>query len=468
MKKIIITILAVSLFSCGELTDFTDVTNPNLSETSVVGQQNSSSIWLTGVERQMSLLLNEIVINAEIASDNYNNDQTFYNQFLDDLDINFVDDDIADLQFDLHRMREMALFGINNVGPGDPNYTTEVEAEYNFFTGMASLYAGAYFTGMPEETGGIPLSSTENLTNAASSFNAAIGINSLPEYHLALARTHYLLGNRMEAMTAASNALGLSSDFLRSATFDQAEGPVNTMESGLYERGSFDDLQPLPTLDFLDPKYSFVSPAEDAPVHYLKAEEAHLILIEGHIASGDLAAAQQAMSDLAALIGTRSVRNIDDAIENRTHFAPKTRPDSSCVVVNGRAGLVLDRDDGNVNIPDVSGTSLTQDDIDNIASEDEALYLLYRTRQEIFIAEGMRMVDMGVKLVISETEQLQNENVTAGGTGSEPQIPGFLASVATSLDAIEYTPGTCVATTMVDVNQLLVDNKSSAMVLPFH
>ena len=86
MKRLTILSLIVFLtIGCGDLTDFTEVENPNLSETSVVGQPNSAAIWLTGIERQMANVLNEIVINAEIASDNYMNDQTFFNQFLDGL-----------------------------------------------------------------------------------------------------------------------------------------------------------------------------------------------------------------------------------------------------------------------------------------------------------------------------------------------------------------------------------------------
>jgi len=203
-------------------------------------------------------------------------------------------------------------------------------------------------------------------------------------------------------------------------------------------------------------------------VNYLKAEEAMLIQIEGMIAMGDLAGAKTRMAELGAVVAARPVKSVDDSIEGRTEFAPATRPDSACVVVNGRAGLVLERHEGNVDIPAISGTSLTAEDIDGINTEDEALYFLYRTRQEIFIAEGMRMVDMGVKLVIGETEQLINDAVTEGSLGTAPQIPGFIDSVRDQLDLITYDPANCTATTNIDVSQLLVNNKTSPMVLPFH
>ena len=475
MKKLIIFSFLLAFMGCSDVVDFTEVENPNLSEASVVGQLNSSTIWLSGIERQLSLLVNEFVINAEIVSDNYTNVETFFNQFLDELAIIAQDDDIADLQFDLHRLREMAVFGKEQVGPADENYTAEIEAEYNYFEGLAYMYSGMYFTGLPAEAGGVPLTDAENYAQAISLFDAAIALISKPEYHLAKARVHYLLGNQAEAVSAATAATDASADFLRFASFDEQEEPDNTMELALYERGTFDDLQPLPTLDFLDPKYSFNTAQVDDPVYYLKAEEAWLIQIEAAIADGDLGTARTIMGALLDLVNARGTKSVDDAIEGRTERNPKSRPDSSCVVVNGRAGLVLDRNevdmDGRnvlVDIPNISGTSLTQADIDSMTDEDTALEILYRTRQEIFIAEGLRMVDMGVKFVISETEQLQNDNVTAGGIGTEAQIPSYIQNVANQLDAITYDPGTCTATTVVNVTEILVANKADKAVLPFN
>lgn len=469
MKRITLFSLIIFLtVGCSDLVDFTEVENPNLSEASVVGQPNSASIWLTGIERQLANVLNEIVINAEIASDNYMNDQTFFNQFLDGLNINSQDNDVIDIEFDIHRLREMAKFGTNEVGPGDPNIDATVSAEFLFFEGLSHLYAAMYYTGFPSEPGGAVLSSADNYARAIALFDQAIATNSLPEYHLAKARAQYYTGDQAGALKSATDATTVSADFMRAAQFDELEEPDNVMEDALYERGTFDDLQPLPTLDFLDPKYSFNTAGEDDPIRYLKAEEGWLIRIEAMIASGDLAAAQGMMGDLLALVQARGMKEVDDSIEGRTHFAEGTRPDSSCIEVNGRMGLVLDRDQGNVMIPNISGTSLTQADIDGIGSEDDALYLLYRTRQEIFIAEGLRMADMGVKLVISEIEELQNDNVTSGGTGTTAQIPSFIEAVKDQLDGITYDPGSCTASTMIDLNMMLVNNKGDAAVLPFH
>lgn len=473
MKKIAITILGVlTLFSCtngfDDVVDFTQVENPNLSEGSVVGVENSAEILLLGVERELAFALNEILILAELGSDNYVNTQTFFSQFLDVLEMQATDPDIRDTARDIQRLRELAVFGLEVVGPGDPNYNEATEAEFNFLKGVASMYSAMYFSALPDAPFGVPLSAVQHYQNALASFDAALALNPKPEYHLAKARCFYYTGNQAEAVSAAQAALGLSTNFDRFAQFDEANGPVNAFENALYERATFDDLQPLPTLDFLDPKYSFLDPEEDAPVHYLKAEEAYLILAEANLADGNAAAAQGNMSDLLNLIATREIRNIDDSIEQRIEVTPGSRPDNASVVVNGRAGLVLDRQSGNVDIPSVSGTSLTVADIPSITADDAGLELLYRTRQEVFIAEGIRFADMGVKLIIDENEILLNENISDGDLGTNPVIPSFIEAVIPNLDAITYDAVSGVAATTIDLNQILVANKTSAEVLPFH
>jgi len=471
-KHIIILSSIVTFFGCtnnfDEVVDFKEILNPNLSESSVVGVENSSIILLEGAERELSFALNEILILAELGSDNYVNTQTFFSQFLDGLEMQATDPDIRDTARDIQRLRETALFGLEIVGPGDPNYTQATEAEFNFFVGISHLLSAMYFSALPAEPFGVPLSASQHYQNAIDSFNAALVLSEKPEYHLAKARANYYLGNQAEAVAAAQAALDLNTSFTRFARFDEANGPVNAFENALYQRATFDDLQPLPSLDFLDPKYSFLSPTEDAPVHYLKAEEAYLILAEANLAEGNAAAAQANISSLLDLIATREVRNIDDSIEQRIEVDPGSRPDNANVIVNGRSGLVLDRQAGNVDIPSVSGTSLTDVDIPSFTADDSGLTLLYRTRQEVFIAEGIRFVDMGVKLIMDENEILLNDNVNEGDLGTVPTIPSFIASIIPDLDAINYNPDTGIVNTNVDLNEILVTNKTSDQVLPFH
>lgn len=471
MKKIIVLIIVILTYSCddfNEVVNFTEVENPNLSKTSIVGQPNSSEIWLSGIERQMANVLNEILILAELGSDNYVNTQTFFNQFLDQLDIRVTDPDIRDTQNQIARLAKMALFGLEEVGPGDPNYSNELQAEFHFYLGISRMYAGMYFSYLPQETLGAPVSATTNLESAVTSFDSAIGLNAKAEYHLARARCQYYLGNKSEAITSATNAINKDDDFTKVVNFDEKEDPDNTFEDALYERGTFDDLQPLPSLDFLDPKYSRLTSEIDPPVHFLKAEEAYLILAEANLADNKPMDAQQNLTDLLSLIGKREVRTIDDKVEQRTQKSVGSRPDKATVTVNGRAGLVLDRQAGKVDIPSVSGTSLTTAEISTLAADDPGLILLHRTRQEVFIAEGIRFVDMGIKLVIDENEILQNDNVAMGDPGTSPVIPSFIDSVKKELDKISFVKGAGTATTTLNVSKILVDNKNSNQVLPFH
>lgn len=471
MKKIILLTIVFLIYSCddfNEVVDFAEVENPNLSESSIVGQPNSAKIWLTGIERQMANVLNEVLILAELGSDNYVNTQTYFSQFLDELDIRITDPDIRDTQNQIARLAKMANFGLDKVGPGDPNYSDALQAEFHFFLGVSRMYAGMYFSYLPEETLGAPKSAKENLESAIQSFDSAIKLNAKAEYHLARARCNYYLGNKSEAVTSANNALTANKTFDRVVNFDEKEGPVNIMENALYERATFDDLQPLPSLDFLDPKYSFLTSDKDAPVHFLKAEEAHLILAEANLSESKPGDAQQNLTDLLALVKTREVRNIDDTIEQRSQKDEGSRPDKNTIIVNGRTGLVLDRQAGNVDIPSVSGTSLTATEISSLNADDAGLILLYRTRQEIFMAEGIRFVDMGVKLVIDENEILQNDNVSKGDPGTTPMIPTFIDSVKKKLDEITYDKSAGTVTTAINVSEILVQNKSSKEVLPFH
>lgn len=476
MKKILITALALSIViligGCSDnlkdATDFTSIEDPNLVPESFIGSPNSGVIWLRGIERQMSNVFNELITVAEIGSDNYDNVNTFFNQFLDILDIRPDDTDMRDTHNDFARLREMTIFGINDVAPNDPVISDNTIAELTFFRGVFNLFAGMYFSELPNEVNGIPITSVEHYNLAIESFNSAIALNPLPEYYLARARAFYYLGMQSEAVSDASTVISLNNTLLRTIRFDNLNGPDNTMQDAIFDRGQFDDLQPLPSLDFLDPKFSFLSADEDSPIPFLKAEEAYLIIAEAGFADGNMTVVQDNLTSLLNLISTREVRSINDGVEGRTQGAPGSRPDNSSVVVNGRPNLVLTRNEGEIMIPSISGTSLTQTDINTMINDDSSLELFYRTRQEVFFAEGIRFADMGVKLIMDLTEISGNPNVSEGDSGTIPVIPSFIDTIKDQLDAITYDPITGQATTVINLNQVLVQNKTSNEVLPFH
>ncbi|MEM7299426.1 MAG: hypothetical protein AAF391_14305, partial [Bacteroidota bacterium] len=433
LKLILISALFGLMVNGCDLTDPTEVVNPNITEETIVGTPNSTSLWLVGMERQMAITYNSLVDIAELAADNYVNTQTFFNQAFDGLDIRFNDADVNTLQFTIADLRESANTGINTIHPGDSESTDEQLAELYFYRGWGYLLAGEIFKTLPDVPGETALAADQHIANAVLDFEEAELIdNTNASYKLALARAYYYSGDRSNAVTKANEAITLDPDLLRSVEYDAVNGPTNTMQNALQDRGNFDDYQPLPSLDFLDPKQYAISGTEDSPIHIQKIEEAHLIIAEAQIADGTLTDANQTMRDVIALVATRQVATIDDAVEGRTNDATTNtfnRPDVTTATVAfagevARAGLILDRQAGDVSVPIVSGTSLTDADVNGLVTEDDFLEALYLMRQEIFIAEGRRMTDLGIKLPVSEVEQLSNPNITSSDI--EADVPTFL------------------------------------------
>lgn len=472
-KISIVAASALVIVGC-ETVDPTNVVNPNLSESALVGQPNSSQSWLNGLERQLAITANNNLIVAEIASDNYVNTQTFFNQFVDGLNIDWQDDDVDDSQFHIARLREMAFFGLDEIGPNDPNYSAEIEAEYQFFAGLSHLMAAMYYKALPGSAGGAVLSRDAHLDAAINYFTASNTANSNTSAMMGLMRAYYLKGDAGNAVTWADNAIAAEPDFLRVITFDPQNSrgnsnsndyTVNSLQDALYDRGSFDDLQPLPKLDFLDPKFSVVSANEDSDIPLFKIEEAHLVKAEAANAAGNDPGALVALTDLFTVVAGRPVRTINDATEDRTERNPASRPDSTDITVDGRPGLVLSRKSGTVDIPSVSGTSYDAAMVTGLTG-DAMLEAIYNIRQEVFIAEGMRMMDMGLTLVVSQNESLLNDNVSSGDT--EADIPAFLAGIAGNIDAITYDPVARTCTIDNDITALIVANKGTDYVCPFH
>jgi len=461
---ILLTGALMFLNSCEDPEDSFSPKNPDLAVDAVVGTANSAQSVLVGANRQLSRAMNEFVVISEITSDNYVNTATFFNQFLDGLNVDATDDDIDDTQFEIHRLRELATTGRDVIAPADEGSTAEQIAEFNFLIGMSHLLFGENFKSIPGEPGGPVLDAATHLAEANKSFQTAISGTSnsdlIAACNLGAARASYRLGNKSDAVAFANAAIGLDPTFIKFAEFDAANGPANTMQNALYDRGTFDDLQPLPRLDFLDPKYNGTDVTTDINIPLLKIEEAHLILIEAAISNSDLPGAQQIMKDLIALVATRPTATFNDSAEGRTQDAPGSRPDSTNAMIAAsdsdplRAGLVLDRNSGNVTVPTVSGTSVTDAMVDMVGSEDEALELLYLMRQEIFIAEGRRMADLGIRFVVSDVEFRSNDNVATSDL--EPIIPDFIGTFGGDIDGFNYDVMTGEATILHNLNKVLV------------
>ena len=465
-------------FTGCDLVDPTSVTNPNITEETALNLPALGGPWLNGLSRQTVLAYNDVLPAAELASDNYFNSNNFY---LSDDRLDFLNDQhptVQGLQFTIADLRESALFGLNEVRARDQALTAAQLAEFHFYNGLSHLLSGMYFKTLPAADGGPALSSAEHYRLAAEAFDAALAAGGsadhVPSYHLAKARAHFYLGNREQAVAAATAALAADADYVRYVTFDpvnsQAVEPTDSeIEDALWER-STTDLQPLPRLDFLDPKFQdYGSSTTDAPVPMFKAEEAYLIQAQAELAAGSLNSAKTTMKALLALVATRPVATIVDT-DRRTSRAPATRPNTADWKVKrtpsqeAESGLVLTRASGvQIQVPTVSGTSVTPAQVDAASSVESALELLYLLRQEIFMAEGLRFVDLGLKMPVHEEEALTNASITADDR--QGFIPAFLPRG--DFDAFTLDAAAKVATVQHDLNAILVANRASPAVVPF-
>jgi tetratricopeptide (TPR) repeat protein len=490
MRKLATIILAFSLTAMGlagcDLLDSQNVENPELTQDAALSNPNPLERWVAGLEEQMVITLDETVIYTSIATDNYSNRETFYNQQADNLDFISEDNDLLEMLREQSELRESAAFGkeevVNRAENPDPNLV----AELDFYLGVSHLFLGESFLNAPLEASGPSASPDEHYQEAVNAFQNAIdnGNGDQTGYKLAQARAYYNLGDQQNAVDRAQEVLNEDPQYVRLRETDPVDGPDNTMQDALYDRSTLDDFQPLPRLDFLDPKYGAAG-TNDTPYVLLKAEEAHLILIEAFLADGDLASAQSQMEDLLDLVEARGGRAVDESGEGRRRAGPGEEdpsnfyPDTTAYEVRAnaqdpfRSGLVLNRTPS-TEVPSISGTSVTEQMVNDVSNADEAWELYYLLRQEIFIAEGRRFATLGLKLPLPENELTVNDNIDEQ-TASEQTIPDFIPDPPVSMNAFTYEDNPAYesdpeandfqVTIEVNMNRRLANNRQS--VSPF-
>lgn len=460
--------------------DFLDprgVTNPTVTEENFGRTSNAAVVWAHGVERQLSTTVDQLATHGEVASDNLFNNRTLINRTFDIPQLDPTDENVIGVQRAVHRLREMADHGLNVIVPGDPRATDEIRARLHFYRGYASLAAGEYFVGLPGEANGPALEAGEHLARAVADFEQARALSSDATTRTAAllmtARAHYRAGNRAAAEAAALEVRNTAPNLLRVVQFDVTDGPTNTLQFAVYDSGQ-DEFQPLPRLDFLFPKYYSVAAGDQSSIAIAKGEEAFLILAEARIAQGNLAEARMILTELLGVVAARPTALINDRSQLRGRRGGTwIYPNSSNVLVAAspddepRAGLVLTRGGGPVRIPVVSGTSVTETMIANATTEEALLELLYLMRQEIFVLEGRRMVDLGIRLPISIEEAEVNPNVGLDSPYLEPRIPPWIPGDY-GMDAFTYQDGGTLAVIHHNLNRALVQNRTSDAVLPFH
>ena len=452
----------------------TDVKNPNLTDQQFLNTPAAGAAWLRGTQRQFLITLNSVVQNAELVSDNYFNNYTTNNQQFDAPNILYIDPEVTSIQNAIARLRYMGTFGLDSVFPRDPLVTVNDKAEMLYYRGVASLWAGEMYVGLPAVANGEVVDWQTHLASAITDFQQArtlsTDVAAKNSYTLAIARANYRLGNKTVAVSEATALLAANPTFIRNATFDAVNGPSNSMQGVL--TSSVNNFQPLPRLDFLDPKYPNRGTTVQSPIAFAKAEEAHLIIAEGLLADNNLVAAKDRLNQLLTLVKSRTVETVDSRLQLRGRAGGKVNypntADSKVSFAPGAPlldGFVLART-ATTSVPTVSGTSVTAAQIAAAATLDDGMYLLYLMRQEIFIAEGRRMADLGIRMPVAQTEIIANGNTKDGAAYTLAVIPSFIPT-AFGMDGFTYDATAKTAIMKFDMNRVLVANKTATQIFPF-
>ncbi|MCC9043822.1 tetratricopeptide repeat protein [Myroides sp. M-43] len=468
MKKTLISGLLLITLS----TTVSCVDNPYVTEDNYLDKPNAGSSWIIGLQKQLALTTNIVVINTEITSDNYFNNYTQYTKIFDIPQIDYFDPDVNNLQSTVQTLREMAVYGLNTVAPKDSTLKPSDLAFMHFCLGYSSLLSGELFVALPESKLGKVIESRTFLTLAIQSFEKAYALETDTKmknvYALLQARAYYRLGDKNKAKQQATLALS-DPKMLYNVKFDGKNNVPNEMQNAVYDALP-NRLAPLPRLDYLDPKFFSVgTPQNDQkPLALVKVEEAYLILSEVALASNQLAQSKDFLYQLLDLVAQRPVEMVDDKKETRNGGKRIDYPLKAVGVKFSSdqpvlQGYVLDRQQGKVPVYMISGTKVTKAQVAQVTSENELLYLIYLLRQEIFFAEGRRLTDLGIKFPISQIEQGNNPNVKDEHT--KALIPSFIPNKL-QMDDFTVDKVTGVVTMKYDMNRVLIQNKTDKNILP--
>ena len=471
LKYIILSVAAcLSLSSCDLLLP-DGIVNPNVSDDTFLDSDNAMQAWVNGANRSFAEAMGNYCMLMEILSDNYFNNYSRSSQVFDIPRILYTDADVADLQRYVGMLRETADYGIGTVAGADPATTREDLFNLYYIKAFSFILGGEHFRGLPDTVGGEVKTWREYLHTASDVLDKTLEYAGADEekafVHTLKARVYHRLGDRESASAEAVEALGLSADFVRQVEFDGDNAVNNPIQEAVW--GTW--FQPLPRLDFLDPKYFQLSATEQRPINIAKAEENYLILAEASLAAMDEAGAKDYMRQLLALVKSRPVQDgINDQLEGRFNGGFKHYPDSPEYRVAAsegdpfREGLVLDRrKPALVSIPYISGTSVTEEMIDNVSGIDGTLELLYLMRQEIFFAEGRRVADLGIRLPVCEVEAASNPSAVGY---IDAVIPPFIP-LDQGMDDFAMDEDAKEVTIKYNMNRIIVENKSSEYVAPF-
>ncbi|MDR2622303.1 MAG: hypothetical protein LBC48_06935 [Dysgonamonadaceae bacterium] len=471
IKLFIFICLLTGLSAC-ELLQPDDIINPNVGEDDFLKSPNAMQSWVNGTNKSFAVAIGSFAELTELLSDNYFNNYTQSSKFFDIPSILYTDVDVTALQSYIGNLRESADYGIRTVAQADAGTTNKHLLNLYYIKGYAYLLAGEYFLALPVEAGGEVKEWKTQLTMAINIFWEALANyadNTEDQAFLStlIARAYHKLGSKENAVYYAERALEYSPGFVKNVEFDGEKGVMNAIQTHIYST----HFQPLPRLDFLDPKYFESTNLEQRPVCIAKAEELYLILAESLLSENNIVQAKQQLKELLALVASRPVATgINDQLEGRHNGGPKRYPNSSAYKVAASPGepfrenLVLDRQPPHlISIPYISGTSVDAAMIDNAPSIDSLLEIVYLMRQEIFFAEGRRASDLGIRLPVCEIEAA---NTSSAAPYIKAQIPSFIP-LEQGMDAFEMDEDTKTVVISYNMNKIIVENKVSEDVVPF-
>lgn len=473
MKQIYIALfvcIPLMFASCGLIVP-DETVNPNVDEDAFLNSPNAMATWVNGARKSFAQGVGKFCLYTEMISDNYFNNYTRENKVFDIPELSYTDPDIEEMQRIVANLRESADYGINVVRKHDAKTTSADLFQLYLIKAYSYILAGENFIALPEDEAADVMLAKEHLLQAIPVLRQALDVAASNDekafIHTLKARTYYDLGEKDKAAEEAAMSLDLSKEFIYQVTFDGVNGVGNAIQDVVWKTM----FQPLPRLDFLDPKYFQLTAAEERPICIAKAEENYLILIEAALATNQLEQAKAYMAQLLSLVGSRPVQDkINDQLEGRYNGGFKKYPDSEDYLVAAskddeyRSGLVLDRKAPNlIRIPYISGTSVTTDMIQNISNTVAALETIYLLRQEIFFAEGRRMSDLGIRLPICEVEAARS---SFAQQYTKAHIPAFIP-LGQDMDAFEIDEENRKVTIKYNMNHVIVTNRHTNDVVPF-
>ncbi len=474
-RRPVLGLLLISTLGIGacDFLDPTAVENPQTTSEDLLNAKNPTTSLLPGLRAEFARLMNTTAVVSEVVSDNYSIHGTGLFKEWDSPrrvtpSIMNGTGDATGLYWHTQELRALATFVIEDIAPNDATALAEEVAEAHYLRGMALLIASENFSGAPLVEDGPLVPAAQMLDLAIEDLNAGASFGVATT--AALARAYRWKGDRGAATSAAQAALGQDGDFVVLQEYD-AVSIDNTPWAFLVNR-ALQEMQPLPRLDFLDPKYL----DREQGIAVAKAEEMHLILAEVAMAGGDMTSAKAALRNAITMAKSRGTATFSDGDE-RLNADLTIRPRDASITVRAdasspyRAGLVRDRNGASITQNVISGTSLDADSVAALTTADELWHALHLARQEILFLEGRRMADLGIRMPIMLDEIDANGTINTGDLGTNPVVPAYIPQddeMDLYSPASPYDDGGNLIETQVtiqfDMNRVLTQNN----VTPFN